>query len=122
MQDIWFWRVMACAALLAAAGYVVSRFTEAPAVQAQGGDIVAVTGWDETTHRLYLVDQARKVVLVYGYGSGNQKFDFTLIAARYYDIDAQATVGSEYPGSPKGYDIRYMYNELKKKAPAAAPK
>lgn len=117
MRDSWFWRVMACAALLVAIAYVW-RLSETPPLRAQGGDVIAVTGWDDGTHRLYLVDTAKKVILVYGYSVANQKYDFTLIAARYYDIDAQAAVGSEYPGSQKGYDIKYMSNELRRRAPA----
>ena len=86
MQDSWFWRAVACVALVAALGYVVSQFTSAPPVHAQGGAVVAVAERDSEQARLFIVDNSRKVILVYG---GAARFKFSLLAARYYDKDAQ---------------------------------
>ena len=105
MRDNWFWRGAACAALILALGYVVSRFTSAPAVRAQGGRIIAVTAAENNLHRLYVIDTSRNVILVYG---GTSPFRFSLLASRYFDKDAQATVSKEFPFKTNGWPLREM--------------
>jgi len=106
MQDNWFWRGVAVIGLLVALGYVVSRFTQTAPVHAQGGSTMAVCGNENNTHQLYIVDASRKVILVYGAGASN--YTFSLLAARYYDVDAQATVGKEFRYNQRGYSIKTM--------------
>ncbi len=111
MQDSWFWRAAACVGLVAALGYVVSQFTSARPVEAQGGRIVAVAERESDIPRLYLIDTQRSVILVYGGASRNR---FTLLASRYFDIDAQATVGNEFIFRSSGYPINHMRKYVKK--------
>ncbi len=106
MRDTWFWRAVAVVALMAALGHVASRFVSVSPVQAQPGSLIAVTAAEDALHRLYLIDTARNVILVYGGGAG--AYRFTLLAGRYYDVDAKATVGKEWPFRQRGYNIREM--------------
>ncbi len=105
MRDTWFWRAVAVVALMAALGHVASRFVSAPQVQAQAGSIIAVTAAEDAVHRLYLIDTSRTVILVYG---GVNAYSFTLLAGRYYDVDAKATVGREFRFNQRGYKITDM--------------
>ena len=105
MRDNWFWRGAACAALLLALAYVVSRFTSAAPAQAQGGRIIVEAANENSLHRLYVVDTSRSVILVYG---GSSAFRFSLLASRYFELDAKATVNREFPFKANGYPITEM--------------
>ncbi len=105
MRDNWFWRGAACAALLLALAYVVSRFTSAPPARAQGGRIIALAERENNLARLFLIDTSRSVVMVYG---GTSAFRFSLLASRYFEIDAKATVNREFPFKTNGYPITEM--------------
>jgi predicted alpha/beta-hydrolase family hydrolase len=123
MQDSWFWRGVACVALLAALGYLAHRFAAAEPVRAQGmaGSVIAVTGDEQDLHRLYLVDTSRKVVLVYGTSSSAGR-GFTLLASRYYEFDVLATVNTEWPYRNQGYPATQMKRHLDKiKTPVRRP-
>jgi hypothetical protein len=111
MQDNWFWRGVAVVGLLIALGYVVSRFTQVPTAHAESGAVNAVTGNENDKHQLYIVDSSRKVILVYG--GGASQYNFTLLASRYYEIDAQATVNNEFPYNQRGYNIKQMQTHVK---------
>lgn len=115
MRDTWFWRAVAVVALMAALGYVASRFVSPPPVQAQAGSIIAVTAAEQAVHRLFLVDTSRNVILVYG-GATNA-FSFTLLAGRYFDVDAKATVGREFPFRQRGYKITEMQRHAEETRP-----
>ena len=105
MRDNWFWRGAACAALLLALAYVVSRFTSAPPARAQGGRIIIDVANENNLHRLYVVDTSRSVILVYG---GTSAYKFSLLASRYFELDAKATVNREFPFKSNGYPITEM--------------
>ena len=105
MRDNWFWRGAACAALLLALAYVVSRFTSAPPARAQGGRIIVFAERENNLARLFLIDTSRSVILVYG---GQSAFRFSLLASRYFEIDAKATVNREFPFKASGYPITEM--------------
>jgi hypothetical protein len=113
MQDSLFWRGVAVVALVAALGYVVSTFTQAPPAYAESGSVMAVVGNENMRHQLYVIDASRKVILVYGGGANAYKF--TLLASRYYEVDAQATVEREFPFQAGGYNIKAMEGYLKKR-------
>ncbi len=115
MRDTWFWRAVAVVALMVALGYVASRFASAPPVQAQVGSIIAVASSQDAVSRLFLLDTARNVILVYG-GAANA-YSFTLLAGRYYEMDVKGTVGKEHRFRQQGYNIREMqrYAEGSKK-------
>lgn len=114
MKDDWFWRVFAVWALLVALGYVVSRFTAAPVVQA-GGDggfiLEAVVNSQGTVDKVYVLDTNRKCLLLYG---SPQRNDITMLSSRYIDVDSQATVGKSFPGKPRGWSLLDMKRELDK--------
>lgn len=105
MRDNWFWRGAACAALFLALAYVVSRFTSAAPARAQGGRIIVEAASENALHRLYVVDTSRSVILVYG---GTSAYRFSLLASRYFEIDAKATVNREFPFKTNGYPITEM--------------
>jgi hypothetical protein len=107
-----FWRVAASAALVLALAYVVSRFTaETAPVRAQAGDVIAITGDDQTgLHKLYLIDTSRKVILVYG--PGQTQYQFSLLAGRYYLLDAQLAENSEISFRANGYSLPEIKRNL----------
>ncbi len=111
MRDNWFWRGAACAALLLALAYVVSRFTSAPPARAQGGRIIAITERENNLARLFVIDTSRSVIMVYG---GQSAFRFSLLASRYFEMDAKATVKKEFPFKANGYSITEMEREWRK--------
>ena len=112
MEWKWFWRGLACASLVAALGIAVMHFTSARPVQAQAGSVIAVTAAENGLHRLFLIDTTRSVILVYG---GTSQYMFTLLAGRWYDADAQATVKTEWRFNQRGYPITQMDKYLKSK-------
>ena len=117
MKTNLFWQGLSCVALVAALAVVVVHVTSARPARAGGGSaggIIAVTEADNGEARLYLIDTNRKVVLVYG--AYRQRDKFTMLAGRYFDVDAQATVGSEWPFKGQGYSITQMQSFLKRKA------
>ncbi|MHC4249444.1 MAG: hypothetical protein ACYS9X_10000 [Planctomycetota bacterium] len=116
MKTNLFWQGLSCVALVAALAVVVVHVTSERPAKAGGGaagGIIAVTAAESGLHRLYLVDTNRKVVLVYG---GRNQYEFSMLSGRYFDIDAQATVGSEWQFRQQGYTITQMQMYLKKKA------
>ena len=99
---------------VAALAVAVFHVSSPRPVQAQAGGILAVTAAESGLHRLYILDTSRKVVLVY---DGRSQGQFTMLAGRYFDVDSQATVGSEWKFQPQGYTITQMQNYLKRKNP-----
>lgn len=119
MRDDTFWRVMAVLALVTALAYTVSRFWSAPdPVHAQAGGTIAVTGNEQSYHRLYLIDSGKRVILVYG-PKGRNQYSWSLLAARYYGVDAEATVKKEFEFRTSGYPITEMQ---KYAVPPTAPR
>ena len=114
MKDNWFWRAFAVLALLVAAGYVVSCFTQARPVQAGGesGFIMEVSYDQSGLGRAYVLDTTRKVLIMYG---STQRYDLTMFSSRFIDVDCQATVGKEFPGQPRGWSLRKVQDTLKSK-------
>jgi len=125
MKDSLFWRAAACVGLVLAAALVGSLWYAAAQLRparsggrAPTGDgaridpstrlgtVLAVTAPEGESHRLYLVDTERRAILVYGGASGPSRF--SLLAARYYDVDARAAVEMEFPLNPRGYSILDM--------------
>ncbi|MHC5053522.1 MAG: hypothetical protein ACYTKD_02260 [Planctomycetota bacterium] len=115
MKTDLFWQGLSCVALVAALAVVVVHVTSARPAKADGaaGGIIAVTAAESGMHRLYLIDTNRKVILVYG---GRNQYEFSMLSGRYFDIDAQATVGSEWQFRQQGYTITQMQMYLKKKS------
>ena len=106
MKTSLFWQGLACVALVAALGVVVLHVSSARPVRAESASgIIAETAAENGLHRLFLIDTNRKVILVYG---GRTQYDFTMLAGRYYDYDAQATVKFEYPFNQRGYPAKQM--------------
>jgi hypothetical protein len=122
MAESWFWRVFACGALALALLYVVSQFrTQERPASAQTGSLAVVTSHETSSHRLYVVDSARNVILVYG-PVQNSMDNFSLRASRYIEYDLKAAVGSEYPWAPNGYTASYMRTEVLKRERTPAPR
>lgn len=116
MKTNLFWQGLTCVALIAALAVVVVHVTSTRPAKAGGGaagGVIAVTAAESGLHRLYIIDTNRKVILVYG---GRNQYEFTMLAGRYFDMDAQATVGSEHKFNQRGYTITQMQMYLKKKS------
>jgi hypothetical protein len=111
MRDTLFWRVLAVLTLLVALGYVVSRFTAAPAVRAggEGGYIMEVVSDNVQSGRVFLLDTNRKVLLMYG---SPGRTDLTMLASRFIDLDCQATVNREWTGKARGYTLMEVKRSL----------
>ncbi len=108
MKDSVFWRAIACLLTLAALLYAAPRFARAPRVHASvANGVTVVAASEQSTHRLYLVDQDRNVILVYGPTSRNGA-SFELLASRYYTWDAEATVGNAFKYSARGHELAKM--------------
>ena len=106
MKTDLFWQGLACVALVAALGVAVMHVSSARPVRAEAaGNIIAETASENGLHRLFLIDTSRKVILVYG---GRNQYDFTMLAGRYFDYDAQATVNNEWTFKQNGYPAKQM--------------
>ena len=117
MKTNLFWQGLTCVALVAALAVVVVHVTSARPAKAGGGaagGIIAVTESDGGEARLYVIDTNRKVLLVYG--SYRQRDRFLMLAGRYFDMDAQATVGMQHPFNQRGYTITQMQAVVNSKA------
>ncbi len=86
-------------------------------VAAGGGainNVIAVTGDDK--NRLYLIDTATKVVLVYEMTSTNS--GFSLVAGRFYEFDRQLAQKKDLPYASRGYSLRQVkqwYEDLQRR-------
>jgi len=131
MKDSLFWRAAACSGLVMAGALIVSLWCVAsrlePCRSGAGaraadapprdnttgpGGVIAVTAPENDLHRLYLVDRERRVILVYGNATGVSRF--SLLAARFYDVDARAAAEREFPFNSRGYSILDMNRHVPK--------
>ena len=113
MRDSWFWRGMSVLGLMVALGYVVAQFTrQVEPIRAQGGSLDVVTGNESDSHRLYVLDSTRNVLLVYGPTS--RASGFSLLASRYIEQDFNATIGQEFKFRANGYPAEEMLREAQK--------
>lgn len=125
MKDSVFWRAATCIGLVLAGLFVASLWYAAAQLRparsgsraltgdgARAGNatdqvrVLAVPAPEGESHRLYLVDTERRAIPVYGGASGPS--GFSLLAARYYDVDARAAVEKEFPLNARGYSILDM--------------
>ena len=86
-------------------------------VAAGGGainNIIAVTGNDN--NRLYLIDTATKVILVYEMPGG--RTGFNMVAGRFYEFDRQLAQKKDLPYTTRGYSLRQVkqwYEDLQRR-------